>query len=35
MTQLRNNQLRQGVKNIYGRHYPVNYNPKYQFKEQW
>jgi hypothetical protein len=35
MTQLRNNQLREGVKNIYGRHYAVNFNPKYDFKEQW
>jgi hypothetical protein len=29
MTQLRNNQLKEGVKNIYGRHYAVNFNPKY------
>jgi hypothetical protein len=35
MNQLRKNRLREGVKNIYGRHYAVNFNPTYTFQEQW
>jgi hypothetical protein len=35
MTRFRNNHLREGVKNIYGRHYAVKAAPEYEFKEQW
>ena len=35
MARFRNNHLREGVKNIYGRHYAVKNIPLYQFKEQW
>jgi hypothetical protein len=35
MTQFRNKHLREGVKNIYGRHYAVKAAPEYHFKEQW
>lgn len=35
MSTHRNDQLRAGVKNIYGRHYAIQYSPDYNFKEQW
>lgn len=35
MSHQRNNHLREGIRNLYGRHYAIDFKPKFKFKEQW